>query len=394
MKIYIHGLDDFTTEDVKSLSTEHFPAGDFEKVEWIDDSSAKIVYGSVDAVALALEALIDHENPDPRPSPFGDTYVAKRASARPLAELRVRAAALGDVKKARAHEVSRFYLMNPEHDPRERRKQYDSRRGRNGHERGDYRRRRFDDREQKRREEGGAFDVSMYDDDAGEDVRARSASESGSYERRRRPRRRSNEDLFGTRSGNRLGARLRDRSASPLGDGDGRLGFYEDQPVRRTARQRSTTPPHLRRDIEREYSKSNAGKELFPEGQGNGTNSATKELFPMKSPRELFPNRSSISVHRRTPAFDAADETPQKPRSLADRITGGPNSKQDEDEDVGFRGAASQSTGFSIRGAASDGSTVVKELFPLKTGTNAGKELFGEKIKGRGGARRRAEDMF
>lgn len=400
MKVYIHGVDEFTTEDVKAYSTEHYPAGDFEKIEWIDDSSAKIVYGSVDAVPQALEAFIDQTNPNPRDSPFGPTYVAKRSSNKPYAEIRVRSAVLGDMKKARAHEASRFYLMNPDHDPRMRRGQYDTRRGRQGNaERGEYNRRRFDEREQRRREEGGAFDVSMYDDDAGETNttgHARSVSDSESHGRRR-ARRRSTEDLFGSTARGRLDARLRDRSASPLGEGDGRLGFNEDdeQPARRTARRRSTTPPHLRRALEREYNKANLGKELFPNGEA-------KELFPMKSPKELFPNRSSISIHRRTPAFDAADETPQKKtRSLADRITGGPASGNgkgheqavEDDEGFGIRGGAA--TNFSIRGtASSNAGGVVKELFPLKAGGNAGKELFGEKIKGRGAARRRAEDMF
>ena len=37
--------------------------------------------------------------------------------------------------------------------------------------------------------------------------------------------------------------------------------------------------------------------------------------------------------------------------------------------------------------------TPTKELFPNKM-SNVGKELFAEKIKGRGGRRNRAEDMF
>ena len=50
---------------------------------------------------------------------------------------------------------------------------------------------------------------------------------------------------------------------------------------------------------------------------------------------------------------------------------------------------------MNIRGAATGGVNVVKELFPnLMSGSNAGKELLGEKIKGRGGPRRRAEDLF
>jgi hypothetical protein len=43
--------------------------------------------------------------------------------------------------------------------------------------------------------------------------------------------------------------------------------------------------------------------------------------------------------------------------------------------------------GFAIKGAS------VKELFPDRFG-NSGKELFAEKIEGRGRQRQRAEDLF
>jgi hypothetical protein len=52
---------------------------------------------------------------------------------------------------------------------------------------------------------------------------------------------------------------------------------------------------------------------------------------------------------------------------------------------------------MSIRGSGGitiKGSAGVKELFPGKAG-NVGKELFSEKLEGRGGNRRRkAEDLF
>lgn len=140
-----------------------------------------------------------------------------------------------------------------------------------------------------------------------------------------------------------------------------------------------------------------------------------------------------MSNHRRSDAFDAADETADlfatgmsvpftdgamdtrsSSRNLADRITHanssnfgrlkGSDTEPNADalgnlEGGGFsiRGAAKQQDlGFSIRGIAADSATggSVKELFPGKSAGNAGKELFTEKLRGRGGRRNRAEDMF
>jgi hypothetical protein len=53
-------------------------------------------------------------------------------------------------------------------------------------------------------------------------------------------------------------------------------------------------------------------------------------------------------------------------------------------EGINIRGTAVQASGFSIRGAADNDGT---ELFKDR-------ELFGQKIKGRGGPRRKAEDLF
>jgi hypothetical protein len=74
--------------------------------------------------------------------------------------------------------------------------------------------------------------------------------------------------------------------------------------------------------------------------------------------------------------------------SLASRITKDINAP-------GFtiRGSAkSQSVpvqNFSIKGAAR-----VKELFPATLGDNTGKELFSERLEGRGRRRQKAEDLF
>ncbi|KAJ8124846.1 hypothetical protein O1611_g8795 [Lasiodiplodia mahajangana] len=82
---------------------------------------------------------------------------------------------------------------------------------------------------------------------------------------------------------------------------------------------------------------------------------------------------------------------PSKPK-LADRITA-----PDVIGNSAFsiRGAASQTrstnTGFAIKGSA--GKTV-KELFPDKFGSNAGKELFGDGSGGKTRQRQRAGDLF
>jgi hypothetical protein len=68
-------------------------------------------------------------------------------------------------------------------------------------------------------------------------------------------------------------------------------------------------------------------------------------------------------------------------------------------EVLNIRGAAVGDQGMLIRGAAKGisikgNAKAVKELFPSKYNPNAGKELFSDKLEGRGGQRRRAEDMF
>ena len=443
-----------TTTDVKNFALEHFSLDQFARIEWINDTSANITYETADAALEALNAFTDAQVVDRSYIPPLQERNAKKLSTHPNAELKVRQATTKDVKAPRAHEASRFYLLNPDQDPRERRRLTRGRGGRLWDDRGEYRRRRFDDQEHRRRrneDDNVAFDVSMYDDDAGSGMRngsrngsrpgrcgsqssLTSSSESG---RRKRVRfRAKKDDLFANLKSD---GRLRDRSASPDPDGDGRMGFEEDEnSIRRRIRQRSLTPPSIRRE-QKSSTQDSSIKELFPAQRTpsallSSPATSGKELFPNKSSptkrtKELFPHKTSISNHRRTDAFDAADETADlfatgmavpfvdgsgEPRSrdLADRIskkslsygrlnnwpdTAGTDEQVMEPDEIIVRGSAQaeQVPGFSIRGAAHTAeSTSVKELFPLKAGANFGKELFAEKIKGRGGPRRKAEDMF
>ena len=79
---------------------------------------------------------------------------------------------------------------------------------------------------------------------------------------------------------------------------------------------------------------------------------------------------------------------------LADRITprGAAPSTSASTSSFNIRGTANKrgpEQGFSIKGTGA----TVKELFPEKFG-NAGKELFAEKLEGRGRRRQKAEDLF
>jgi hypothetical protein len=432
------GVDDLDTSSVKQFAERYYSLDNFVRVEWVDDSTVNLIYDNPESALGALHAFTS-EQVDSLNTPLAVARDAKEFATaekpdKPI-HLRIRQAHTGDVKKKGAREASRFYLLNPEKDPRERK--FKSRRGgprRSSDEDGDYSRRRFDDREHKRRRQDDALDASMYDDD---DIGATSADDT---DRRKRVRfgKKNGEDLFAGRSS----GRLRDRSASPGRDGDGRYGFGSDPDettIHRKIRQRSLTPPRTRNaQPSNIHAINNSGKELFAKSDRASalapSPAFTKELFPNRvlAPKELFPNRASPTKelfpnkkagHRRSLAIDESPEHSSRPRSLADRITGGPSygrlrsdSSNDADElnirgaapisvrgaaPISIKGAAQRNDdSFSIRGAARESSgddlmsPPVKELFPLKAGGNQGKELFGGKLKGRGGPRRAADSWF
>ncbi|RAH50788.1 NCBP3 domain-containing protein [Aspergillus brunneoviolaceus CBS 621.78] len=403
-KVHIRGVDELTTDDIKRFASENFSIEEPSRVEWIDDTSANLLYSSPEVGLQALAALTQpNDEEDVTQYPALRLRSAKLLASHPDSVLQVRSAVITDRKKPRAHEASRFYLMHPEHDPRERlRREFADRRQHGGGDSsdGDYRRRRFDGRELRRRRDRDAddnFSVNMYDD-----TRAVSAdrSEPSRGRGRRGPR-----DLFPEDEGGSSG-RLRNRSASPGRDTLMEGGYVDtDRPSsRRQFRERS--PPPSRR---------NEGRELFPSSKAGDSDSNTRELFPHKTVKELFPSKHSN--HRRSDAIDAADETADLfARRISVPFVDGAQDIQPQrknknvelfpsDSDssgLNIRGAAGQGRddqGMSVRGAASGISikgrgASVRELFPSKFNSNAGKELFSEKIEGRGGPRRRAEDMF
>ncbi|KAJ5483948.1 hypothetical protein N7539_005744 [Penicillium diatomitis] len=386
-KVHVRGVDEMTTDDIKQFASTHFADEVPSRVEWIDDTSANIVYSSPEIGLRALAALTQvSEEEDTSALPPLRLRSANNLATYPDSVLQVRSAVKSDKKQPRAHEKSRFYLMHPEHDPRERLRQEitDRRRDKETGD-GDYRRRRFDDRELRRRKDRAQddrFDVNMYDDQP-------EASHQADSERCRPGdrRKRGNIELFPEDES--ASGRLRNRSASP---GRDTLDDADHIDTRRKFRERS---PQTRR--------RNEGKELF-----SSADVGSRELFPNKTSssylkKDLAPGKPSN--HRRSDAFDAADETPDllgrrisvpstesqsdKKRRNVELFPGSGSGRVDREVDQGsaLRNAGS---GISIKGRGAS----VRELFPNKYQENTGKELFSGKLEGRGGRRQRAEDLF
>ncbi|KAL4983099.1 hypothetical protein BDW68DRAFT_194725 [Aspergillus falconensis] len=429
-KVHIRGVDELTTDNIKEFALMHFALEKPARIEWIDDTSANIVYSTPEIGLQALAALThDGEleggiaGDGTVPTAPGEIPALRLRSAKVLAShpdsvLQVRSAVKTDKKKPRAHEASRFYMMHPEHDPRERLRYElasDRRRGGGGDSDGDYRRRRFDGRELRRRRERDNEDgitANMYDDNGAGGADRSDGDRDWDRGRRRRGGGRHDREVELFPDDGRSSGRLRDRTASPGRDTLMQEGGYVDerQESRRRFRERS---PSVRR--------RNEGKELFVSSNGDAI---SRELFPNKTAstylkKELFP--SKVSNHRRSDAIDAADETADLfARRVSIPLVDGshdvtnPNirrnrnvelfpSNKSERGPVNIRGTAgaSEDQGFAIRGAAESGISIkgrggasVRELFPSKYNNNAGKELFSDKIEGRGGPRRKAEDMF
>ncbi|KAI4290690.1 MAG: hypothetical protein L6R35_000063 [Caloplaca aegaea] len=408
-KIHVKGVEDLATADIKAFAAELHSTDLPVRYEWIDDTSVNIVYSTP---AAAMEALKSFSLPTSGQNttsiPLLQVRSAKSVSHHPDSRLQVRIATSTDVKQPRAHEASRFYMMHPEHDPRER-----ARRQKDANGQHDYRRRRYGDDEYRRRQlrdRGGGYDASMYDDDLGSragERRAqsrRSSSSLRSAETDRGRRFRGGRGDF-YRPGSKTDHNATgNRSASPA-------KRDEDHSVGKARPPRQRTSPR------------NRDKELFPDTPFvDDRVPQSKELFPNKTiaanlKKELFPLKSKNAHHRRSDAFDAADETADLfaqglafsertplardvvkvgDASFGRLLSSDPEPQYDprdnpEDAGISIRGASMDyDTGFSIRGAAQG---IIRELFPGKAG-NSSDELEAERLRDRIIRRNKAEDLF
>ena len=308
-KIHIRGLGDFSEDDILTFAQENFQTEEPPRIQWIDDTSANLIYPSRD---VALQAILAFTSEPTTANEIHNAPLqlrsAKSLSRRPLVPLEVRIAVVGDRKKKGARHESRYYLFHPEVDP------------------GEYKRRRFDQREFTRRRDqdrnddpSDHFTASMYDDAPTTDGGAQDGP------RKRAPR----ADLFDRieRPTGRLGRR---RSASPgrkRSRNSDEIDIHDSsdeadrrqQPRRKNGyRDRSvgtTLPPYSLKDPN-PTPKENQGKELFTSAQP--TPRANPFQPPSKVPSqttELFPTRSSATNGRLTET-DTEVSMQQAPASL------------------------------------------------------------------------------
>ncbi|KAI2619129.1 hypothetical protein GGS26DRAFT_573588 [Hypomontagnella submonticulosa] len=395
-KVHIRGLDTMNPEEVKTYVAEHFPEEPIERIEWINDSSANLLFGSDTVGTRALSFLAAEEIQDINQLPLLKLIPAKPFSKKPEVMLQIRLAVASDKKQAGAAQRSRFYLLNPEYDPEERRRRSEARRYRD-RDSDSYNRRRT--REARNREAEEQFDVSLYDDH--ETTLSNPASLS-------RPRRRQSytpdssdekwgtnsyrnenrgKELFPTRPSSR-GESRRERSASPRDRDDDQTMDISNGASAARNRERA-------RAIKSRISRSNRSRELFPGKSAAGSGRLgddvedTTTLLAKGIMLPLMDERSDVPV-KESRRLEDRITGPRKDK-LADRV-----SRADDMEDSGFniRGSASQRStnqGFAIKGNA--GKTA-KELFPEKLGINSGKELFADRMDGRTRQRQRAGDLF
>lgn len=375
------------------------------RVEWVDDTSANIVFEDSAIAYTALENFSACPTDSNSPSlPPVQLREAKLLPTHPESKLLVRSALVTDQKRPRAYEASRFYMMHPEHDPREQRRRGERR---ESHSSRAYRSRNYSEEEHRRRRQKDhqdGFDPSMYDD---HDTSTMEDSvdcfdDEHSYSGRLRSDRPT-----------------RTRSASPR---NGRNGDINHR--------RRTPPPSYRAQDPHPFPSGNRGKELFPTKSSarilnHGKDLSSNKLLAVGLKKELFPDKAhSPNHHRRSDAFDAADETaslfasglsvssliqPQEIPESVDRLISFPASdkrlkgpdaapkmdrRRSKDSGISILGASDpQDAGFLIRGGANAKGTI-KELFPGKALGNEGKELFAGQLHGRSVRRNRAADMF
>lgn len=342
-KINIRGVDSLHTDDIKAYVKAHFAPVD--RVEWVDDTSANLVFGSDSTARDAILALSSIEIADATALPAGETLPAKSVDGKPEISLHIRLAVASDRKQVGAALRSRYYLLHPEHDPEERRRRQQENRSRyrdrdGGHRRGSGRRRRDSD------EEVETFEASMYDDAPRQATRrhSRSGDRRDSYSRENRGK-----ELFADRPSRR------GRSASPMRDSDGDAAMDS---MHGASRNRDSA-----RAVKQRIREENSAKELFP--SKNGARSGQLDRL----------EDAIGSAQLREEDMPKIVSAPMGSKGGSFNIKGAANK------------SGESSGGFNIRGSAN-----ARELFPGKLGNdNAGKELFDG---GRSKQRQKAQDLF
>lgn len=442
-KVHIRGLDFLDETQLKSYIILHVGGKGADRIEWVNDTSANLVFSSEAAAQEALIQLAAVEIADATQLPPLEVLPAQPIADKPDVALQVRFALESDRKERNAAQKSRFYLFHPEWDPetdegRRRRESGRDRRYRDRDDRGNNRRNgrgRYEDRF--RDEEPGSFDVNLYDDDAGalakratpqrgdrgRDSPSPSAHSGSDYHKSTNrdkelfpnrkelfPNRRSRDSMRSDR-----GTNSRNRSRSPGRDDRDAMedDLARDREAVRNNREKARS---LKERISRADSDSreNKSRELFPSKIAGESRRAKMDQVPS----DLLAGMSRLSYDG---AFDSdIDSAPfpsiSKPamsssRPMDERLAGRVHNSRSNLVTLTFADRISEPRGaMSIRGSAQEGSgsgmlkikgTSVKELFPNKFNgsgnsgsSNAGKELFADRVSGGGRRRQKAEDLF
>ncbi|KAG6287127.1 hypothetical protein E4U09_006338 [Claviceps aff. purpurea] len=138
-KIHISGVHTLHTDDISAYVKTHF--GHVEKIEWIDDDSANLVFNNDYIAGQAITSLSAVQIADVSALTLGESIPAKPFNGKPEVSLQLRLSLRSDKKQAGAALRSRYYLLHPEHDPEERRKNHHETRSRYRDREVDHRRR-------------------------------------------------------------------------------------------------------------------------------------------------------------------------------------------------------------------------------------------------------------
>lgn len=108
--VHIRGVDNLSTDDIRSYATSLFPSFEF-KIEWIDDTSLNLAYDTADIATSALQTL---SSPHIEELPPTTLRPAKHLTTeKSIDGLKLRIAFIGDKKERGARDRSRWYLFNP-----------------------------------------------------------------------------------------------------------------------------------------------------------------------------------------------------------------------------------------------------------------------------------------
>ncbi|KAI3400166.1 hypothetical protein diail_4051 [Diaporthe ilicicola] len=417
-KVHVRGLEVLDETQLKQYVSTHVGGKGADRIEWVDDSSANLVFNSESAAQDALKILAAVEILDATQLPPLEVLPAKPFPERPEVALQVRFALESDRKVKGAAQRSRFYLFHPEWDPeteegkrrREGRdRRYRDREDRRGYQRGG--RGRYDDRNE---EEPEPFDVNLYDDDTG--ARARRATPTG---RRRRDSRSPSDDADSDRHRPLNAGKELFPNNRPLNTGKELFPNKKPRDSLRSergahSRDRSRSPARAERDammddlakdreVQRNREKARSLKERISKPRPSGS---TRELFPSKTSggSKAQMDQEDMLAGMLRLSYDGNADFPSSFSAFHSRQTPSQNSmmvtlkfadrKTDPSNGISIKGLARQATsqqGISIKGSANK-----KELFPDKLGgnLNSGKELFADKLEGRGRRRQKAEDLY